>query len=122
MGEGVAVGVGEGVAVGLAVGGGAGVDVGTTVAVGTGVIAGAGVSVGTAATRGGRGGGSGESPVSAATIIPMKNSAPIAPTIHQRHPQNLDDPPEPEPDERDSERGADLNPGERRLAPPSLHE
>ena len=132
MGEGVGVGVG--VAVGLAAGEGAGVDVGTAVAVGTGVIAGAGVSVGkTAAIRGGRGGGSGELSVSAAPIHPKTTSAAIIPTIHQKHPLNLDDPPEPESDARDSERGGDpdardserragLNPGERRLAPPSLHE
>ena len=133
MGEGVGVGVGVGVDVGLAVGEGAGVEVGTAVAVGTGV-AGAGVSVGnTAAIRGGRGGGSGELSVSAAPIHPKTTSAAIIPTIHQKHPLNLDDPPEPESDARDSERGGDpdardserragLNPGERRLAPPSLHE
>lgn len=130
----MAVGVDVGVAVGLAVGEGAGVDVGTAVAVGTGVIAVAGVSVGMAAAiRGGRGGGSGELSVSALPITPKTAIATIIPMTQEMHPPNLDDPPEPdsderdserggEPDERDSERRAGLNPDERRLAPPSLHE
>ena len=133
MGDGVGVGVGVGVDVGLAVGEGAGVDVGTAVKVGNGVLAGAGVSVGTAAaTRGARGGGSGESSLSAPAIAPNATIATIIPTTHQRHPPNLDDPPELDsvsrnsvrggaPDERDSERGGLYEEDERR-PPPSLHE
>ena len=110
-----------GVAVGLAVGEGAGVDVGTAVKVGSGVLAGAGVSVGTAAAiRGARGGGSVDSPFSAMAIAPTAIIATIIPTTHQRHPPNLDDPPELDFDERDSERD-DLDEDERR-PPPSLHE
>ena len=134
MGEGVWVGVGVGIAVGLAAGEGAGVDVGTAVKAGSGVIlGGAGVSVGTmAATRGGRGGGSGDLSFSATAIGP--NAIIAAITIHQRHPPNLDDPPEldsvsrdsergglDEDDERDSERDAPDEDAERRALPPSLH-
>ena len=133
VGEGVGVGGGVGVAVGLAVGEGAGVDVGTAVKVGSGVLADAGVSVGTAAAiRGARGGGSGESSLSATAIAPTAIIATIIPTTHQRHPPNLDDPPElasapcdsergGAPDERDSERGSLYEEDERR-PPPSLHE
>ena len=122
VGEGVGVGVGvsAGVAVGLAAGEDAGVEVGTAVSVGIGVIEGAGVSVGTAAAiRGARGGGSGELAVSAPAIAPKATSAAITPAIHQKHPPNLDDP--PESDERDSERRR-LDPDERRPLAPSLHE
>ena len=132
MGEGVGDGGGVGVAVGLAVGEGAGVDVGTAVKVGSGVLAGAGVSVGTAAaTRGARGGGSVDSPFSAAAIAPTATIATTIPTTHQRHPPNLDDPPELDFDERDSKRGGapDERDSERgvpdeyeRRPPPSLHE
>ena len=121
MGEGVGVGGGVGVAVGLAVGEGAGVDVGTAVKVGSGVLAGAGVSVGTAAAiRGARGGGSGESSLSAPAIAPNATIATIIPTTHQRHPPDLDDPPELDFDERDSERDAPDE--DERRPPPSLHE
>ena len=122
MGDGVGVGGGVGVDVGLAVGEGAGVDVGTAVKVGSGVLAGAGVSVGTAAAiRGARGGGSGASSLSAPAIAPTAIIATIIPTTHQRHPPNLDDLPELDFDERDSERGVLYEEDERR-PPPSLHE
>ena len=127
------VGEGVGIAVGLAVGEGAGVDEGTAVKIGSGVLAGgAGVSVGTAAAiRGGRGGGSGDSLFSAPAIAPMTTIAKIIPTTHQRHPPNLDDPPELDfdereaarggaPDERDSERGGLYE--DKPRPPPSLHE
>ena len=132
MGEGVGVGGGVGVDVGLAVGEGAGVDVGTAVKVGSGVLTGAGVSVGmAAATRGARGGGSGESSLSATAIAPTAIIATIIPTTHQRHPPNLDDPPELDsvsrnsarggaPDERDSARGGLYE--DKPRPPPSLHE
>ena len=123
VGEGVGVGGGVGVAVGLAVGEGAGVDVGTAVKMGSGVlVGGAGVSVGTAAAiRGARGGGSGDSLFSAPATAPNAAIAKIIPTTHQRHPPNLDDPPELDPDERDSERGGPDEDDERRALPPSLH-
>ena len=121
-----------GIAVGLAVGEGAGVDVGTAVKVGSGVLKGAGVSVGTAAaTRGARGGGSVDSSLSATAIAPNTTAPTIIAKTHQRHPPDLDDPPELDPDERDSERGGapderdserDAPDEDERRPPPSLHE
>ena len=123
VGDGVWVGEGVGVAVGLAVGEGAGVDVGTAVKIGSGVlVGGAGVSVGTTAARGGRGGGSGDSSFSATAIAPNTTTPAIIPNTHQRHPPNLDDPPERDSVSRDSERDGPDEDDERRALPPSLHE
>ena len=128
VGEGVGDGGGVGVAVGLAVGEGAGVDVGTAVKVGSGVLAGAGVSVGTAAAiRGARGGGSVDSSFNATAIAPNTTAPAIIAKTHQRHPPNLDDPPELDFVSRDSERGGapderDVLDEDERRPPPSLHE